>query len=186
MKVARSFPDRIELSGVPHLGFALLGGLVVCPVLATGVGYFLSVELQRSKGAWLDYRVILLGVTLVCVAAVWLLCGALMCRRERLVLDRVTRKGEHSTGWVFGARDKVRAFSLDDIHSVTLEHYKGSGGGNSMPVAQVRSRLLLVKPRRVIVLEDSESGMRGRVRPVAEAVAAWLRVEVMVKGKEGD
>lgn len=168
--------------GVPNLGFALLGGLAVCPVLAAGVGYFLSVELQRSKGAWLDFTVLLLGAVLLFVAGLWALCGALMCRRERLVLDRVTRKGEHSTGWVFGACERVRAFSLDDIHGVTLEHYKGSGGGKSMPVAQVRSRLLLVKPRRVIVLEDSESGMRGRVRPAADAVAAWLGVDVMVKG----
>lgn len=36
MKIVRTTPDRIEMPGMPHAGFALLGGAVVCPLLAAG------------------------------------------------------------------------------------------------------------------------------------------------------
>lgn len=184
MKIVRNQPERIELRGVPAAGFALLGGVFVCPALAAGVGFFLWLELTRTGAKWHSLPVLVLCGAAVFIAFLWAVALAQVFRREWLVLDKVTGRGEHGTRWIFGGAGTMRTFELSRIRHVSLEFYSSRGGGRGMPVAQKRARLLLDKPRRAIVLEDSESGFDGRVEPVAAAVAAWLGMEVKRMGSE--
>ena len=45
-----------------------------------------------------------------------------------------------------------------------------------------RARLRVLKPRRAIVLDETENGQERRVQTVAEAVAGWLELEVTKQG----
>lgn len=188
MKILRTTPERIELGGMPAAGFAMLGGFVVCPVLALGVSFFLWKEWTKPGAHWYSADVLILFGAAAFIAFLWGVCAALFLRREWLVMDKVTQRGEHGTRWVWGTRiGKSMEFDLDRIRHVALERYMSSGGGGrrggGLPRQQKRARLLLDKPRRAIALEDSESGLDSRVEPVAKGVAEWLGVEVRRMGK---
>lgn len=189
MKILRSTPERIELGGVPATGFALLGGCVVCPALAVGVGFFLWKEWTARGAHWYWPNILILIFAAAFVAFLWGVCLSLFLRREWLVMDKVTGRGEHGMRWVWGARiGRVKAFDIDRVRHVSLELYMSSGGGGrrgggGMPREQKRARLLLDRPRRAILLEDSEGGIDSRVEPVANGVAEWLGVKVSRMGK---
>lgn len=186
MKILRTTPERIELGGMPAAGFAMLGGVFVCPVLALGVVFFLWKEWTSRGAHWYSPQVLILFGTTAFVAFLWAVCFSMFLRREWLVMDKVTGRGEHGTRWIWGTTaGRIKSFELDRIRHVALEYYMSSGGGRrgSVPREQKRARLLLDKPRRAIVLEDSEGGIDGRVEPVARDVAEWLGVEVRVMGE---
>ncbi len=188
MKIIENRPERLVLGGVPNLGFALLGGLVVGPALMGGVAFFLYQTLKKpGTSVWSWDTLPLLGCG-VFVLFLWSMALVQFLQRERLVLDRVLNTGEHSHRWLFGGRGKTTSFSLDRVHGVSIEHYKSSGGGSrrSMPRDQKRARLLLTKPRRAILLESSEGGIDKRVEPVAREVSEWLKKEIVVMGSPDD
>lgn len=186
MKVVENRPDRIMLEGIPGAGFALMGGLVVCPVLAGGAGFFLWQETAKVGASWWNADVLVLLGCCVFIAAMWGFCLSMFFRRERLVLDKVTKRGEHTTRWLWSGSGKRLEFDLDRIHSVSLEFFKSSGGGRSMPKDHKRCRLRLEKPRRAIEIESSENGFSRRVEPVADELAAWIGINVTRVGNPDD
>lgn len=189
MKILRSTPERIELGGMPGAGFARMGAFLVCPVLTLGVGSFLWMAWTATGARWYSADVLILTAAALFIVFLWGVCFSLFLRREWLVMDKVTRRGEHGMRWVWGARiGKVKAFDIDRVRHVSLELYMSSGGGGrrgggGLPRQQKRARLLLDRPRRAILLEDSEGGIDARVEPVANGVAEWLGVEVSRMGK---
>lgn len=188
MKIIENRPERLELGGVPNLGFALLGGVVVCPLLLGGVGFFLYRTIAvMGKGLWSWDAMPLLGAG-VFVLFLWSVALGQFLQRERLVLDRVMNTGDHTHLWIFGGRGKTTTFSLDRVHGVSIEYYMSSGGGSrrSMPRQQKRTRLLLIKPRKAILLESTESGIDSRVEPLAREVSEWLKKDIVVLGSPGD
>ena len=77
-------------------------------------------------------------------------------------------------------------FRLEDIDSVTIERREESRPRNdehgNFPAKVCRARLRVRKPRRAIVLDETENGRERRVQKTAEAVAAWLDMEITRQG----
>ena len=81
---------------------------------------------------------------------------------------------------------KPCSFRLEEIDSVAIERHEESRPHNddhgSFPAKVCRARLRVRKPRRAIVLDETENGQERRVQAVAEAVAGWLELEVTKQG----
>ena len=107
--------------------------------------------------------------------------------RMRLEFDRSTGQGSYDVFSPIIAVGKSCSFRLKSIDSVSLERHQETrpdhGTTGNFPAKVCRARLRIRKPRRAIVLDETQNGREYRVRHVADTVAKWLAIEVTQQGK---
>lgn len=169
----------MELRGVPQ-GRGLVFAFAVCIGIGVVAGLFAYIEWTRAKSAW--------GAAMPALGAVmmlFMLVGLVLlsCRRERLVLDRVTRTAEHETWSLMVGTRKSRSYPFDRIHGVAIQRsLQSPGGGRGFPVEVTTARLLIAKPRRAIDLDEAQSTSPAPVEALAAEVAEFLGMPLKVLG----
>lgn len=181
MRVVENSAERLVLRGVPGgtvwMVFCLLLGLAV---MAAAVG-FASATYDGASGA-LNLQLIPLGIG-VLMGLAFFLIGAvtLAVGRVELTLDRVTGEGIYEVCSPIVEAGKPCRFRLEHIARLELkateEARPPDADGEQFDAQVVRLRLLVTRPRRTIVLDETQNGRVQRVQRTAEAVAAWLGVD---------
>ena len=164
--------------------FALMLGVAI--MAATGWFAWVSV---RETGSYL--QLIPLGIGFLMGGAFFLIgLMTLAVGRMQLVLDRPTGDGNYDVHSPVIDVGKPCSFRLDDIDSVAIERLEEDRPDNdrrgSFPAKVCRARLLIRRPRRAIVLDETENGQEHRVQAVAEEVAEWLDLEVTNHSQVGE
>ncbi|WP_145285856.1 hypothetical protein [Pirellulimonas nuda] len=180
MRIVENTTERLVLKGTPGGALATLLGAAV--VAATGWFAWVCVG---EAGGYLQLIPLgfgsLMGVALFSVGLLTLAAG-----RVRLVLDRRTGDASYDVYSPVIDVGKPCSFRLEEIHSVAIERHEEArphhDDHGAFPAKVCRARLRLRKPRRAIVLDETENGQERRVRAVAETVAGWLELEVTEQG----
>ena len=184
MRIVENTPERLVLKGTPGsvlwMVFATLLGVAVM----TACGWFAWVTMREAVG---HLQLIPLAIGCLLGAACFLIgLVTLAIGRMRLVLDRVTGNGSYEVYSPVVDVGKPCSFRLEEIDSVAIERQEEARPHNdnvgSFPAKVCRARLLIRRPRRAVVLDETENGQERRVQAVAEAVAAWLALEVTKQG----
>ncbi len=182
MRIVENTTGRLVLKGTPGsflwMVFATLLGVVVM----AACGWFAWVSVGESGGY---LKLVPLGIGFL-MGLAFLLIGlvTLAVGRMRLVLNRVSGEGEYDVYSPVIDVGKPCSFRLEDIDSVAIERHEedrpNSDQRGSFPAKVCRARLRLRKPRRAIVLDETENGQERRVQGVAEKVGEWLDLEVSI------
>lgn len=105
--------------------------------------------------------------------------------RERLTLDRQIGRGSYTSNSPMVVTAKPFEFDLDNIAEIRLTHrveYREAGGpDNHAPNrAEIwRLELSTTKPRRTVLIDESQNGREQRVRSIAEQLGEFLDVELI-------
>ncbi len=161
----------MELRGIPQ-SRSLLFGVLVCTAIAIVAGLFAYFQWTRSKSIWPAIPPAIGVVMMVGMLSVLTLHSF---KRERLVLDKVTKTAEHQTwSMLFGSRRSM-TYPFDRIHSIAIQRsLESSGGGKGFPIRVTKARILISKPRRAIELDEVQSGSEGPVESLAKKVSEFL------------
>ena len=157
--------------------FATLLGLAVMTVSA----WFAWLSVQEMDG-YLQLIPLalgfLMGFAFFSLGALTIIFG-----RMKLVLNRTSGEGVYEVKSPVIDVGKPCNFRLENIDSVTIERVEEdrprNGETGSFPAKVCRARLRIRKPRRVIVLDETENNQERRVSAVAKGVADWLEMEVV-------
>ena len=180
MRIVQNTTERLVLKGMPGsihwMVFATLLGVAIM----TAAVWFAWVSV-RETGGYLQLIPLgigfLMGGGFCSIGLVTLAVG-----RMRMELDRSTGKGIYDVYSPVIDVGKPCSFRLEQIESVAIERHEEARPDNdnqgNFPAKVCRARLRIRKPRRVIVLDETENGQERRVQAVAEAVAGWLEMEV--------
>ncbi len=184
MRIVENTTDRLVLKGTPGsvlwMVFATLLGVAVM----AACGWFAWVAVSEAGGF---LQLIPLGIGFL-MGLVFLLIGlvTLAVGRMRLVLDRVTGNGSYDVYSPVVDVGKPCSFRLEEIDSVLIERQEEArphtDDRGSFPAKVCRVQLRLRRPRRAIVLDETENGQERRVEALAAAVAGWLELEVTKQG----
>jgi hypothetical protein len=184
MRIVENTTERLVLKGTPGsvhwMVFATLLGVAVMVASA----WFAWVSVRETNGY---LQLIPLGIGFLMGIAFFLIgLVTLAVGRMRLVLDRVTGRGSYEVYSPVLDVGKPCSFRLEAIDSVAIERHEEARPHNdehgSFPAKVCRARLRVRKPRRVIVLDETQNNQERRVQAVAEAVAGWLELEVTKQG----
>ncbi|MDX9911639.1 MAG: hypothetical protein RBS39_07405 [Phycisphaerales bacterium] len=190
MRITHDTGDTLVLRGIPG-GVGWLVFATFLGVLFSVVFSVVCVHLLRTSG--FGFRVVMtaLGVAL---GLLFLVFGvvSLAVGRESLSLDKVNGKGRYHSRSPIIDVPKPFEFSLESIKHVSIERYTernpgggGRGGGMSSHDA-CRARLLISKPRRAVVLDETSNGRDARVRTIADRVAVFLDLPVIESDRRED
>jgi len=183
MKVTLRTANRMELRGVPQ-GRSIPFGVLVCFGIAVAAGFFVSIQWTNSRSVWAVVPpaliVVFMGAMMVVLVLLWM-------KRERVVLDHVSKVVEHETWSLLWGSRKSRAYPFESIHGVRVQRsLESQGGGKGFPVEVVKARLLISRPRRAIELDEVQSGNRAPVEAIAREVAEFLGVPLEMTGGEDE
>lgn len=161
---------------MPWMAFATVFGAA----LMAATGWFAVVSV-RELGGYL--QLVPLGVGFLMGIAFFLIgLWTLVAGRMQLVFDRVTGEGAYDVYSPVIEVGKPCVFKLAAIDSVTIERVEEDrphqDDHGNFPAKVCRACLRVRKPRRTIVLDETENGREDRVQSVAIGVAAWLEVPV--------
>ena len=182
MRIVENTTERLVLKGTP--------GSVLWMIFATLLG--LSFMVASGGFAWISVRetgsylqLIPLGIGFLMGFAFFLIgLVTLVVGRMRLELDRGTGHGSYDVYSPVIDVGKPCSFRLEAIDSVAIERHEEArphnDNGGSFPAKVCRARLRVRHPRRAIVLDETENGQERRVQAVAEGVAGWLNLKVVV------
>ncbi len=183
MKIVARDNQRIVLEGVPQ-GRGLLFAALVCVGLAAGFALFTWYQWTVSQRLG---PAIMPGIGTAFALFLGAAVAGFSLKRERLVLDREARGGVHTTWSVLFGLPKQVAFSFDRIHAVAIQKtYESSGGGKGFPIRVTKARLLLVKPRRAIDLDEVQNASTGELEALARDVREFLGVPAEELGSHGE
>jgi hypothetical protein len=184
MRIVENTTERLVLKGTPGsihwMVFATLLGVMIM----AATGWFAWVSVKETGGY---VQLIPLGIGFL-MGGGFCLIGlvTLAVGRMRLVLDRVTGNGSYEVYSPIIDVGKPCSFRLEAIDSVTIEQQEEARPHNddhrSFPAKVCRARLYIRKPRRAIVLDETENGQERRVQAIAQEVAGWLEREVTKRG----
>ena len=176
MYIKSQTDKRLELAGIPG---RKLWMIVLClfGLLFTAVPIGFMVVMYRENGwanAFLPLSIgVLIGQGLFWTGAVTLAVG-----RMSLVLDAVAGTGQYEVRSPVIEVGKPCQFKLKHVNSVAIESSSewrpGQGDGPETTAKVVRAKLRVSKPRRSIVLDETENGQYQRVEQVATTVAEFL------------
>lgn len=183
MKIVLRDGARMVLQGVPQ-GRGMWFGAAVCAALVIASGLF-------AYGAWVKTRSLwsVAAPGGACAFSVMLsgILASLALKRERLELDKVTRTAVHRTWNVLLGRVKEKSIPRERIHAVAVQRtMQAPGGGRGFPTKVTTARLLLIKPKRAIDLDEVQGGDPEPVIALASEVAEFLGVEVLQLGRHDD
>ncbi len=183
MKIISNSGTRMELRGIPQ-GRTLIFGMVITLAIAAGAAAFAYIEWVRAKSPW--------GAAMPAVAVLFMLAMFLVLflasfKRERLVLDKVTKTAEYQTWSLLIGTRKTNTYPFDRIHSVTVERtMQSSGGRRGFPTPVTKARLLITRPRRAIDMDVAQSSGHKTVEALAKEVADFLGKSLTNTGKHDD
>ena len=184
MQIVENTTERLVLKGKPgSVHWMVFTTLLGVAVMAAS-GWFAWVSVKETGGY---LQLIPLGIGFLMGGAFFLIgLVTLAVGRMRLVLDRVSGNGSYDVYSPVIDVGKPCSFRLEEIDSVAIERHEEARPHNddhgSFPAKVCRARLRVRKPRRVIVLDETENGQDRRVQAVAEGVAGWLELEVIRQG----
>ena len=169
---------RLELAGIPGRRIWMIA-ICAFGVLATaGAVWFMWMASRESDSGWswsflpLSFGV-LIGQGFFWIGAITLAVG-----RMSLVLDNTSGTGDYDVRSPVIEVGKPCHFKLANVNSVALEATSewrpGHGDGPETTAKVLRAKLRITKPRRSIVLDETENGRVERVEKVAAAVANFL------------
>lgn len=180
MKIVEHTSERLVLKGTPGsvhwMVFATLLGVAVMSATA----WFAWISANERLGY---LQLIPLGIGFLMGSAMFLVgVVTLATGRMRLVLERVTGNASYDVYSPVIDVGKSCKFRLEEIEGVAIERLQEARPHNddhgSFPAKVCRARLRVRKPRRAIVLDETENGQEQRVQAVAKEVAGWLELEV--------
>lgn len=186
MKITRRDDRVLELQGVPQ-GRGLWFAALVSAGLTIGAGMF-TFYIFMNSGSWTSAIMPGIGTAF----GVFLFCFvfAMALRRERLTIDKVTRTATHETWSLMAGSRKAVAYPFDRVAAASIERtLQSSGGGKGFPTEVTRARLLITKPRRAVLLDETQGGGKKTVEDVealARLVGEFVGVEVREMGKHDD
>ena len=159
MRVLRRTDEQLILGGVPG-GRRWMVVLVVFGLAASAAaGFFAKVTYDEAGGLSLAHLPLAFG-------------------RLRLDLNLATGRGEYQVRSPIIEAGKSANFDLKHVDSVSLERSTewrpGREDGPETEATVWRARLRLTKPRRAIVLDETENNRLERVEAVAQEVADFL------------
>ena len=184
MQIVENTTERLVLKGKPgSVHWMVFATLLGVSVMAAS-GWFAWVSV-RETGGYL--QLLPLGIGFLMGGAFFLIgLVSLVVGRMRLVLDRVSGNGSYDVYSPVIDVGKPCLFRLEEIDSVAIERHEEarphSDAHGSFPAKVCRARLRVRKPRRSIMLDETENGQERRVQAVAEGVAGWLKLEVTRQG----
>lgn len=180
MKIVEDTPTRLVLAGVPGsfrwMLFCTVLGVVLTAAVVTAIVW-------QVRQGW-SFNLLFMGLGLLIAQGVfWMGAVTLALGRERLELDLTAQRGVYSVrSPIVETGNKPFSFDLAAVDSVTLERVSerrpGDGDRAEHEAKIVRCRLRTAKPRRAVVLDETENGNELRVRALAERVAAFLGLEL--------
>lgn len=183
VKITERYPDRLVLAGLPHGVAWPLFGLALGSLFACVFGWLCAHHIQNAQ--WYNAVMTALGAALGMLFI--FACTDVLQQRERLELDRVHRRG------TFLHRSHVRGtirsfeFPFERIAAVSLEKdMQSPGGGKGFPTRVLRCRLLLQKPRRAILLDETQNQRDERIRRLAADVSEFLGTPIGESGRWDD
>ena len=185
MRILQNTEDRLALQGTPGsvrwIIFCTLLGITM--MVTTAWFGWVSVEATGSYFPLLPLGIgFLMGTAFFLIGLITITVG-----RMRLEFDRSTGQGSYDVFSPIIDVGKSCSFRLESIDSVTLERHQETrpdhGTTGNFPAKACRARLRIRKPRRAIVLDETQNGREDRVRNVANTVAKWLAIEVTQQGK---
>jgi hypothetical protein len=104
--------------------------------------------------------------------------------RERLVLDRSTGRGTYQSNSPIVTSEKPFKFKIENVNSVVISQETVgtyvAGIDPGMSESKVYKALLRVsRPRRAVIIDETQNGRNERVVKMAETIAEFLgkRVE---------
>jgi hypothetical protein len=183
MRIVEKTTEQLILKGTPGsvhwMVFATLLGVLFMAVS----GWFACVSLGDTGGY---LQLIPLGIGFLIGVAFFLIgLVTLAVGRMQLVLNRVSGEGRYDVYSPVIDVGKPCLFRLEDIDSVAIERHQedrpDSDERGRFPVNVCRARLRIRKPRRAIVLDETENRRDLRVQAVAEEVAVWLEVDISIQ-----
>lgn len=169
MKTVHSTSDHLILRGLPGgasaivvpLGLAVVGGLALAFGFATGA----VVPLVAG------------GIMLLAAAGAAVVAWT---ARESLRLNLASRTGRFTRTSLIPSERANFEFAFDAAHSVCVEREEVRGPSRGHRTStHWRARLRLTRPRRAIVLAESQGGKEQAVRPIAEQVARALNIPLV-------
>lgn len=176
----------MELEGIPE-GRGLLFAAFVSAGLAIVAGMF-TFYIYIKSGSWTS--AIMPGIGTAFGLFLFGFVFAMSLRRERLTLDKVIRTATHETWSLLAGSRKTVAYPFDKIKAASIERsLQSQGGGKGFPTEVTRARLLITKPRRAILLDETQGGGRKTVEEVealAKLVAEFVGVELRRMGKHDE
>ncbi len=174
MRVIERHATRLVLGGIPHgAGWPTLG-VAMGILFASVFGTLCARHLGQSQ--WYAASMTALGTGLGVLFLV--VCADILLQRERLELDRTLQRGAYRLSSLIRGEIKSFEFPLERVAGVSLERFMQSTGGKSgFPVRALRARLLLDKPRRAILLDETQNQKNARIESIAGLTAEFLGVE---------
>lgn len=173
----------MELRGIPQ-GRGLIFGMLICLAIGGVAAVFAYIEYTRHKST-------VFAAIPACGSVFMLLMFLglvlLSFKRERLILDKVTKTAEHQTWSLLIGTRKTKTYPFDKIHSVTVERtMQSSGGRRGFPTRVTKARLLITRPRRAIDMDEAQSSGHKTVEELAKTVADFLDKPFTNTGKHDD
>ena len=177
MHITEQTDSRLVLSGVPGRRIWMIF-LTVLGLVLTGAVCFFSVALfNEFDGLGLPHIALAFGL-LIAQGLFWTGAVTLAVGRLTLILDKTEGRGEYRVKSPILEAGRPCKFKLDDVDSLTVETTRerrpGREGHANHDATVHRARLRLKKPRRVIVLDETENNRLERVEGVAQPVAEFL------------
>jgi hypothetical protein len=183
MKVTRHDETILELEGVPQ-GRGLWFAAFVSAGLSIGAGMF-TLYIYMTSNSWTS--AIMPGIGTAFGLFLFCFVFAMSLRRERLTIDKVTRTATHATWSLLAGSRREVGYPFDKIQAASVERSMQSSGGRKGFSAKVtRARLLITKPRRAILMDESQGGGKKTIEELealARLVAEFVGVEVREMGK---
>ena len=185
MRIIENNSARLVLKGTPGtvrwMLFASAFGLAAMTMTA----WFAWISIRELQSYW---QLIPLGLGFLMGCAFFLIgLISLAFGRMKLELDRVRGTGSYDVYSPIIEVGKPCTFRLEDIDSVTVERRMearhSSEGRGSLPAQVCEARLRIRKPRRAIVLDETQNGQDRRVQAVADTIGEWLGLEVSVQAR---
>ncbi|MCH1498163.1 MAG: hypothetical protein L7U83_03750 [Akkermansiaceae bacterium] len=176
MKIQHQSKTKLILGGVAGtlrwmIALALIGGGIVAAFVSFGW------ILWKEEGAGISLFPIGIG-TLVGLALFGMGVAQLFSR-ERLVLDWSTGWGAYESNSPLVTTEKPFKFKIGNVSSVviTIETVETSVAVDVPVVSEVKickAVMRVNKPRRAVILDETQNGRTQRVSAVAEKVAGFL------------
>jgi hypothetical protein len=179
MHVVENTSERLVLRGTPGGGKGMIA-LVAVGLLLTGVTAAIGVHEHGKAGGFGWDQLWLAMMLFVAQTLFWSGAVTLAVGKVSLVLDRVTREGAYDVVSPIVDAGKPCRFRLDDVADLEIErtvqvHPTGKGGPGS-PVETFRLRLLVLRPRAAITLDETQNNGVERLDRLGATIAGWLGI----------
>lgn len=183
MRITKQSNETLVLSGIPGGAGWMVFATVLGFVLATGFGT-LAFREYAVDGWSFDLVMPGFGASL---GLLFFVTGAatLTVGRESLTLDRTTQKGHYHARSPVVSLPRPFDFELSDIQTIVIERStertRGGRAGSGAGLSETdvcRARLLITRPNRAVVLDETSNARDARVIALANRVARFLDLPV--------